>query len=141
MLKSKGNPVDTSCLKFVLVLLSSWLTFSTSQLVINIKNQVSWNNCCILNKTFPCLTQNCKLFIFDTCNSSKQILLCMLLKGGDVLQEVLASNVSEDTVQLEYQRADGTIVTQLLDFRKEVQIYRLLILAEEEQVNYKKMIS
>lgn len=55
-------------------------------------------------------------------------------KGGDVLQEVLASNVSEDVVELEYQRADGTIVTQLLDFRREVQIYRLLILAEEEQV-------
>lgn len=51
-----------------------------------------------------------------------------------MLQEVLASNVSEDVVQLEYQRSDGTIVTQLLDFRKEVQIFRLLILAEEEQV-------
>lgn len=51
-----------------------------------------------------------------------------------MLQEVLTSNVSEDTVQLEYQRSDGTIVTQLLDFRKEVQIYRILILSEEEQV-------
>ena len=58
------------------------------------------------------------------------------LKGGDVLQEVLTSNVSEDVVQLEYQRSDGTLVTQLLDFRKEVQIYRLLILEEEEQVCY-----
>ena len=53
-----------------------------------------------------------------------------------MLQEVLTSNVSEDVVQLEYQRSDGTLVTQLLDFRKEVQIYRLLILEEEEQVCY-----
>nr|CAD7572984.1 unnamed protein product [Timema californicum] len=37
--------------------------------------------------------------------------------GGDVLQETITANVSEDCMTLEFQRSDGTLVTQLLDFR------------------------
>ena len=37
-----------------------------------------------------------------------------------------------DTVQLHFQRADGTVIQLFLDFQKEVQIYRLMILPEEE---------
>lgn len=33
------------------------------------------------------------------------------------MQETIAANVSEDTVTLEFQRSDGTLVTQLIDFR------------------------
>ncbi|XP_046454442.1 out at first protein-like [Daphnia pulex] len=80
----------------------------------------------------------CLIFLLSCFSSSNpQLVINIKNQGGDVLQEVLASNVSEDVVQLEYQRADGTIVTQMLDFRKEVQIYRLLILAEEEQLPLK----
>lgn len=39
------------------------------------------------------------------------------LQGGDVVQETILANVSEDTVTLEFQRSDGTLVTQLIDFR------------------------
>lgn len=39
---------------------------------------------------------------------------------------------STDTVELHFQKADGTIVQLFLDFQKEVQIYRLMILSEEE---------
>ncbi|PSN52324.1 hypothetical protein C0J52_11404 [Blattella germanica] len=38
-------------------------------------------------------------------------------KGGDVLQETITANVSEDAVTLEFQRSDGTLITQLVDFR------------------------
>ena len=69
-------------------------------------------------------------------NKNNLINIQLLLKGGDVLQETLIANVSEDSVRLEFQRAEGTVVTQFLDFQKEVHIYRLLILAEEEQVSY-----
>lgn len=34
-----------------------------------------------------------------------------------MVQETIAANVSEDTVTLEFQRSDGTLVTQLIDFR------------------------
>lgn len=55
-------------------------------------------------------------------------------QGGDTLHEALTANVTEDTVQLQFQRADGTVVTQFLDFQREVLIYRLMVLTEEEQV-------
>jgi len=54
-------------------------------------------------------------------------------QGGDILHESLFSNITGDTVQLEFLKADGTLVTQFLDFQKGVQIYRLMILYEEEQ--------
>jgi hypothetical protein len=34
-----------------------------------------------------------------------------------VLQETITANVSEDAVTLEFQRSDGTLITQLVDFR------------------------
>jgi len=34
-----------------------------------------------------------------------------------VLQETITANVSEDAVTLEFQRSDGTLITQLMDFR------------------------
>lgn len=40
-----------------------------------------------------------------------------MFQGGDVLQENISANVSDDTVSLEFQRSDGTLVTQLIDFR------------------------
>lgn len=43
--------------------------------------------------------------------------IIVLLQGGDVLQENISANVSDDTVSLEFQRSDGTLVTQLIDFR------------------------
>lgn len=56
-----------------------------------------------------------------------------LLKGGDVLQESISANVLDDAVTLEFQRSDGTLITQLLDFRNEVQILKALVLGEEER--------
>ena len=34
-----------------------------------------------------------------------------------MLQETITANVSEDAVTLEFQRSDGTLITQLVDFR------------------------
>ena len=64
----------------------------------------------------------------------KTQLLDRFFQGGDILHESLFSNITGDTVQLEFLKADGTLVTQFLDFQKGVQIYRLMILYEEEQV-------
>ena len=50
------------------------------------------------------------------------------------MQETLSSNLTEDVVKLEFQKSDGSVITQLLDFRKEVQIHRVMILNEDEQV-------
>lgn len=39
------------------------------------------------------------------------------LQGGEIVQETITSNVSEDIITLEFQRTDGTLVTELIDFR------------------------
>lgn len=33
------------------------------------------------------------------------------------MQETITSNVGEDIITLEFQRTDGTLVTELIDFR------------------------
>lgn len=43
-------------------------------------------------------------------------------QGGDILLETISSNVTEDVITLEFQCSDGTLVTQLIDF-KNVNIY------------------
>lgn len=60
--------------------------------------------------------------------SSSVLLLCANLvscqlvvnvknKGGDVLVESIQANTTEDTVTLEYQNTDGTLITQFIDFK------------------------
>lgn len=40
------------------------------------------------------------------------------VQGGEILQETLTSNVTSDTVMLEYLNSDGTLITQLIDFKR-----------------------
>lgn len=54
-------------------------------------------------------------------------------QGGDILLETISSNVTEDLITLEFQRSDGTLVTQLIDFKNEVQVIKALVLGEEER--------
>lgn len=49
---------------------------------------------------------------------AKLLTRVFMLQGGDVLQETISANVSDDVVMLEFQRSDGTLVTQLVDFRQ-----------------------
>jgi hypothetical protein len=39
------------------------------------------------------------------------------LQGGEVVQETITSNIHDDIIILEFQRTDGTLITQLIDFR------------------------
>lgn len=54
-------------------------------------------------------------------------------KGGDILKESIQANTSQNTVTLDYQKADGSIVTQFIDFKNQVQIFKALVLGEEER--------
>ncbi|KAF9805729.1 hypothetical protein SFRURICE_009361 [Spodoptera frugiperda] len=86
-----------------LILLYLAVKPSNLQLVINVRNQ--------------------------TCNS------CFMVgnvQGGDVMQENITANVSEDTITLEFMRLDGVFVSQLVDFTNEVEAMKLIIPGEEE---------
>lgn len=41
----------------------------------------------------------------------------LYFQGGEIVQETITSNVGEDIITLEFQRTDGTLVTELIDFR------------------------
>lgn len=47
-----------------------------------------------------------------------------MFQGGEVVQETITSNIHDDIITLEFQRTDGTLITQLIDFRS-VSIFNL----------------
>uniref|UniRef100_A0A2A4JIC8 Out at first protein n=1 Tax=Heliothis virescens TaxID=7102 RepID=A0A2A4JIC8_HELVI len=61
-----------------------------------------------------------------------QLLINVRNQGGDVMQENITANVSEDTITLEFMRLDGVFVSQLVDFTNEVEAMKLIIPGEEE---------
>lgn len=62
-----------------------------------------------------------------------QLVINVRNEVGDVLRESLVANTSDDTITLQYQKPEGTHITQFIDFKMEVQVFRVLILGEEEQ--------
>lgn len=62
-----------------------------------------------------------------------QLLINVQNQGGELMQETITSNVVDDTIILEYQKTDGTLITWLINFRNEVQILKALVLGEEER--------
>lgn len=56
------------------------------------------------------------------------------LQGGEVVQETITSNIHDDIITLEFQRTDGTLITQLIDFRSvsmEVKVNLFLLRTHE----------
>ena len=50
------------------------------------------------------------------------------LQGGDILLETISSNVTEDVITLEFQCSDGTLVTQLIDFKNVIHYFEFLFI-------------
>lgn len=66
-------------------------------------------------------------------NGATQLLINVQNQGGEVVQETITSDINDDLIILEFQKTDGTLITQLLDFRNEVQVMKALVLGEEER--------
>lgn len=49
--------------------------------------------------------------------SLKWFFVVIYSQGGEVVQETITSNIHDDIITLEFQRTDGTLITQLIDFR------------------------
>lgn len=47
-----------------------------------------------------------------------------------MLQETISSNVTDDTVTLEYQNSDGTLITQFIDFKRVSYLFLFVICKE-----------
>jgi len=65
--------------------------------------------------------------------TSAQLVVNVRNSGGEIIQEAISANTTEETVKLEFRRPDGSLITQLIDFASEVQIFRMITMAEEEK--------
>lgn len=75
---------------------------------------------------------HCILYTRTLC-SVAELVINVQNQGGEVVQETITSNLDDDSITLEFQRTDGTLITQLIDFRNEIQILKALVLGEEER--------
>ncbi|XP_035677153.1 out at first protein-like [Branchiostoma floridae] len=62
-----------------------------------------------------------------------QLVVNVRNRGGDVTQESIMADTDQDIITLEFQKSDGTLVTMVIDFKSEVQIFKALILGEMER--------
>ena len=46
-----------------------------------------------------------------------QLVVNVKNKGGEVLQETILANISLDTIRLDFQEYDGTLIAQFIDFK------------------------
>ncbi|RWS03795.1 Out at first protein-like protein, partial [Dinothrombium tinctorium] len=65
--------------------------------------------------------------------SNAQLVINIKNKGGEVFQEKIIANTTEDTIQLEYRYTDDSVITQFIDFKNDIQIARIILLGEEER--------
>ncbi|XP_033151331.1 out at first protein [Drosophila mauritiana] len=75
----------------------------------------------------------CNIVMSADSFAHSQLLINVQNQGGEVIQESITSNIAEDLITLEFQKTDGTLITQVIDFRNEVQILKALVLGEEER--------
>ncbi|CAG7836127.1 unnamed protein product [Allacma fusca] len=64
---------------------------------------------------------------------SAELVVNVKNQGGEVFQESIGANVTDETINLKVQQPDGTYITQFIDFRNEIQIINVMLLGEEEQ--------
>jgi hypothetical protein len=57
------------------------------------------------------------ILLYPIFNLELDLFFCDSLQGGEVVQETITSNIHDDIIMLEFQRTDGTLITQLIDFR------------------------
>ncbi|XP_038065124.1 out at first protein-like [Patiria miniata] len=86
---------------------------------------------------FSCPVILAQLFVTLTCISivSCQLVINVKNKGGDLIQESLHGNPAENTISLKFQKLDGTLLSMLIDFKSEVQIFKMIVLGEEERAD------
>lgn len=61
-----------------------------------------------------------------------QLVVNVNTQNGEVFKETITANISDDSVILEFPQNDGTYITQLIDFKQELQIFKVIVLGEEE---------
>lgn len=66
---------------------------------------------------FNLSSSTCHQIIWFEQSAKIELFVFKIRQGGEVIQETITSNLEDDSIILEFQRTDGTLITQLLDFR------------------------
>ncbi|KAL7637325.1 UNVERIFIED_CONTAM: hypothetical protein RMT77_012050 [Armadillidium vulgare] len=61
-----------------------------------------------------------------------QLIVNVKAQSGEILKESFFTNASDDSVTLEFSLQDGSHTAQIVDFKQELQIFRVIMLGEEE---------
>ncbi|XP_072048933.1 out at first protein homolog [Amphiura filiformis] len=72
-------------------------------------------------------------FIFLNTFCTSQLVVNVKNKGGDLIQESIQADTKDNLITLEFQKLDGTLLKMLIDFKSEVQIFKVIVLGEEER--------
>ncbi|KAK3885006.1 hypothetical protein Pcinc_010747 [Petrolisthes cinctipes] len=72
------------------------------------------------------------MIVLEVKVSRGQLVVNVKTQGGEVFKETITANISDDSVLLEFPQSDGTYITQLIDFKQELQIFKVIVLGEEE---------
>ncbi|CAG2102977.1 unnamed protein product, partial [Medioppia subpectinata] len=60
-------------------------------------------------------------------------LVINVMNGGqEVYQEVIAANTTDDVITVDFLETDASLITQFIDFKAEVQIFRIYRLGEQD---------
>ncbi|KAH3701844.1 out at first protein-like [Dreissena polymorpha] len=81
-------------------------------------------HCTLILSLFTCT------FIAHICG---QLVINVKNNGGDVERQSIEANTTADTVLLEFLSKDGTHVTQFIDFKSDVQVFKVYVPWEEER--------
>lgn len=85
---------------------------------------------------WSCISLHCVVLLyFYNCFlvGNSQLVVNVKNAGGDLIQETILADTTQDIISMDFQKLDGTLIKIILDFRSEVQITRLTILGEEER--------
>ncbi|XP_067113764.1 out at first protein homolog [Osmerus mordax] len=73
------------------------------------------------------------LFFFVSLGNCSELRVRVRLSGGLIAEEMLEADNEKDAITVEFKQGDGTHITVVFDFKRDVRIFKALILGEPEQ--------
>lgn len=84
--------------------------------VVRLKNKTRYQDCGVSpGLRFLLLTISIWLVLYAD-RVESQLVVNIRNKGGEVFQERISSNLTEDVIEVEYTNTDGSVITQLIDY-------------------------
>lgn len=80
-----------------------------------------------------CVNLHLIVIVFVSLCNCSELKVRVRLSDGLIAEEILEADSEKDTITVEFKQGDGTLITVLFDFQRDVRIFRALILGEPER--------